>query len=373
MHSSSIFAVLGSAPSPGVEAALEESESRKPLFWRLQLLGWSGSAGLMIAFSGIEYFEWRDAVLFGCFRSFFGFVVTCWALRPLYRRWRRKPMRLWRWAAGVLFLSSIVGALDASGTTFFMKAVASDSSHPVFSQLLLPSGFLRTILYILWSLLYFGIHARLDHENARLRLARAEAAERSSELQLLRAQVNPHFLFNALNSILAESDNPVAVRSLTMALSECLRFSLRQGGDIQPLGNELEMLENYLRVEKARFEEKLGYRVEADEAARRTLAPIALVQPLLDNAIKYGQCSPIRPVQVSIQAEVTGGELAIAVFNTGGWVNPGTLPSTGTGISNLRRRLHLLYGERASLIFEKAPEEVRAWVRLPISPEGGVA
>jgi LytS/YehU family sensor histidine kinase len=216
----------------------------------------------------------------------------------------------------------------------------------------LPMGvLLRWSLLVIWSLLYFGIKLWLETAAARLQAAESEAAARTSELRQLRAQVNPHFLFNALNSVLAEKDNASAVELITLELAEYLRFSLRPAGDCQTLGEELDALEHYLRVEKARYEEKLEYVIEAEPQVRRVRVPVATVQPLLENAMKYGrQTSPV-PLRVVLSAALDRetGALRITVRNTGRWLEFDATRSHGIGLANLRRRLELLFGAEGQL------------------------
>lgn len=191
--------------------------------------------------------------------------------------------------------------------------------------------------------------------------------QQKSELALLRYQVQPHFLFNALSAVMAVSDNKEKVEELTQSLADYLRFSLRKrNDDYSPLGEELDAMENYLHVEKIRFEEKLQFQIDADEKARVFVVPRQLVQPLLENAIKYGQQTSPIPLSIRIEAQITGDRLHLTVENTGSWVEPSASSGMGIGISNLRRRLQLLYGDRASLTLEHSPQRVRAMVTLPI-------
>lgn len=185
------------------------------------------------------------------------------------------------------------------------------------------------------------------------------------ELKALLGQVNPHFLFNALGSILAVSDDTRSVRELTLALSEYLRLSLQRRGDQEPLENELSALEGYLHVEKVRFEDRLQFLVNVDDESRRTLTPYALIQPLLENAIKYGQQTSVPPLRVRVEAHVTEGTLVLQVSNSGHWFPPTQSGTTGTGLANLRRRLDLLYQGMARLDIETEGGEVRVMVRLP--------
>ena len=126
-------------------------------------------------------------------------------------------------------------------------------------------------------------------------------------------------------------------------------------------------MENYLQVEKIRFEEKLRFRIDADEEARVFVVPRQLVQPLLENAIKYGQQTSPMPLSIRIEAQITGDHLHLTVENTGSWVEPSASSGMGIGISNLRRRLQLLYGDRANLTHEHSPQRVQSMVTLPVT------
>jgi len=120
-------------------------------------------------------------------------------------------------------------------------------------------------------------------------------------------------------------------------------------------------------VEKIRFQEKLETRIEVSEEASAAHVPAALIQPLLENAIKYGQKTSPPPLCISIEARLSEGRLLLMVENTGRWVEPHGSRSTGLGIANLRKRLHLLYGDQAELTFERTATVVRAQVALPVS------
>ena len=181
--------------------------------------------------------------------------------------------------------------------------------------------------------------------------------------------MQPHFLFNALTAVMAVSDDKEKVEELTQSLADYLRFSLnKRNDDYSPLGDELDALENYLHVEKIRFAENLNYQIDADREAREFLVPSQLVQPLLENAIKYGQRTSPMPLSIRIQTQFTGEHLHLVVENSGSWLDPSVSQGMGMGIgiSNLRRRLQLLTGNRASLTYDHSPQWVRAMVKLPI-------
>jgi LytS/YehU family sensor histidine kinase len=176
---------------------------------------------------------------------------------------------------------------------------------------------------------------------------------------------------------MAVSDDKEKVETLTQSLADYLRFSLNKSDeDHAPLEEELHALENYLHVEKIRFGENLVCRIDVDQEARSLNTPKHLVQPLLENAIKYGQQTSPMPLSILIHARLADGELHLTVENTGSWVEPSSATSLGKengigiGISNLRRRLHLIYGNLASLTYENSPQRVLARVTLPIVSAG---
>lgn len=345
--------------------SITTSTERHRLFWRLQLTGWVGVGLVVTFFAGNSYFDWNDAIWIGLFRTVFGFLVTC-LLRMGYQIVRHKSGNVWMRGGVVFLICCAAGIVDGSVTGFFAKSIGVDFNRTGVREFLLVTPFMRMMLYWVWSILYFGINYWLDTRGTRLRLAEAEAAARTSELQVLRAQVNPHFLFNALGSILAESQDSDSVRKLTLALSDYLRFSLQQHGEWEPLGEELKALENYLEVEKARFEENLEFRIEAEREVRNRKVPNAIVQPLLENAIKYGQLSGKRPLRIGISAVIEKKMLIVTVRNSGEWVDPAANQSTKTGLANLRRRLQLLYGNKAHLYIEPVAGEVCARIQLPV-------
>ncbi len=358
-------------------SSLFPAHQRQRLFWQLQALGWSGTLLLSMGLTS----QWPSQHLIGLAiaRSLFGLIVTTVLLRPLCRSiYRKRGIRQAPSAniiatLRIIATCALLGALDTATITWMIQWLEGGASpgrgvQASILQFLGISIVLRWIVYSSWCGLYFGVHYWLDTQQDQLRIAQTETALRASELQLLRSQVNPHFLFNALNSILAASKRPEAVQHLTLALADYLRFSLEQRSEANPLGEELDALENYLAVEKVRFGSDLEYSIQADEEARNWLAPVALVQPLLENAIKYGQQSCIRPLNLQINCKVVGALLHVHVINSGRWFSPERNASTGIGLSNLQRRLKLIFNDQASLNIATPDNRVRVEVRLPPFP-----
>lgn len=344
--------------------------SRNQLFWALQGVGWLGIIFLAVAFASRGYMDWNLAVLIAGVRAVEGIALSC-VLRLIYRRFRTSSLPHLFIACCVLLLCLLTARVDIEITRMVGGVLGLDLESDLLSTYMRNSMATRWILYTFWSVLYFGVNYWLDTQQIQIALARAEASAHASQLKALKAQINPHFLFNALASILAESGDNRKIRDLTLALSDYLRFLLQQHKDKAPLGQELDALENYLRVEKARFEHGLMYDITADEQARAALAPASLVQPLLENAVKYGMCTCVGVLDIQIKAHVEEGSVVLRVSNSGSWVSPENNNSTKTGLSNLRKRLELVYGKAASLEIETGAQTVTIEVKIPAKTAEG--
>lgn len=363
-------------PHDGRPGTLVKSMAKNRLFWMLQAAGWT-LVGLLSLYPLLQIFEPLAIAVIMMLRVGSGILCST-GLRHLYRRLRWQEWRWWRLMAGVFIFCIAVGTLDSvlthslAGVALAGLSLGSDQPPQVHSFVLLMGVLLRSAIYVIWSLLYFGIKLWMETAEVKLRAAETEATARTSELRQLRAQVNPHFLFNALNSILAEKDDAAAVERITQELAEYLRFSLRPAGDYQALGDELDALEHYLRVEKARFEEKLIYTIMAEPGARGTRVPVATVLPLLENAMKYGRHTSPVPLYIRITAvlDTALSVLRLTVANTGRWLEFDPARSHGIGLSNLRRRLELLFDGDAKLSHTVEDGWVRVEVVLPTAPAG---
>ena len=224
---------------------------------------------------------------------------------------------------------------------------------------------------------YIALYNSKLHRREIAKIADAEKAGREAEMSRLRAQINPHFLFNSLNTIIAEAADPTKVERLALGLNELLRFNLTQSKDVAPLGDELAVIEHYLDVEKIRFEDGLNVEVAVSPAAAALELPKPLLLPLIENAIKYGRQTHEGVLTLRIQAEVVGESVEVSVENSGRWVEPAEPSAQGLniGLNNLRQRLALVYGPGERLSVEKLPHSIRVTLKLPrrsnLTPSAG--
>ena len=197
-----------------------------------------------------------------------------------------------------------------------------------------------------------------------------------AELRALRAQINPHFLFNALTTIgyLIQTAPPKALTTL-MRLTALLRSVLRSEGEFTTLGRELEIVEAYLEIERARFEDRLRVRIDVPGALRSARVPPLLLQPLVENAVKHGVAPQRLGGQVTVIARldrIAGDtyQLWITVQDTGAGTTPDALQrgrQRGLGLENVERRLAHQYGAAASLDIRSSPGQgTTVDIRLPV-------
>jgi LytS/YehU family sensor histidine kinase len=220
-----------------------------------------------------------------------------------------------------------------------------------------------------WSSLYFGLKFWLEWDQQKTKVEQANSTALEARLEMLRYQLNPHFLFNALNSVKAligENDKN-AVLMIT-ELSDFLRYPLIHKNDkVIPLHEEINAIRNLLSIEKRRFEEKLNTTIDIDSRIEDFKIPGFILYPLVENAVKYGMKTSKMPVEILIKAEKINGNLKISIINTGTWVNScdqNNHDGTGTGIENVKLRLKNIFpGKYKFHCFEK-DEKVHITIEL---------
>ena len=223
-----------------------------------------------------------------------------------------------------------------------------------------------------------AVRLSLERFDQRLRQEEIERLATEAELRALRAQINPHFLFNALTTIgyLIESAPPRALKTL-LRLTSLLRSVLKSDGEMTTLGRELELVEHYLDIERERFEERLQVQLDVPEQLRTLPVPCLIVQPLVENAVKHGIARAVRGGEVRVRARLEGAApgqvLRISVENTGAPLADTPDDRTArVGLNNVERRLLGHYGSAASLTLTAARGVTTADVRVPMAAADAV-
>lgn len=336
--------------------------SKNRAFWNLQLAGW-GAAFLLRAVSSLANKQPLDLLALILVTTITGFSISL-ILSVIYRQLiRQQPLVTWGVTALVLFVAVV---LHASIDAWVQGVYYAASRDTTFAQRVIGLLYLPLTLLGGWSALYYAINFFLTVEQQADRLERLEAQATAAQLAMLRYQLNPHFLFNTLNSIstlvLLKQTEPA--NAMLTRLSGFLRHTLiAEPGSQVTLAQEIETLQLYLDIERMRFEERLRTHFEIEDAALQAQLPAMLLQPLVENAIKYAVSPQEEGARISLTARVIGGRLRLTVEDTGPGVDeplrleqrdpaelrkppvPGRPVSTGVGLANIRNRLAQAYGD----------------------------
>lgn len=240
------------------------------------------------------------------------------------------------------------------------QLISTDPEYTLFLYQSLPIRFFIGLLIIgLMAMISIVWFTQLDQKETEKRKLEAENLAKEAELYNLRQQLQPHFLFNSLNSITALiGSRPEEARKMIHQLSDFLRGTLKKE-DQQPVSllAELEHLELYLDIEKVRFGHRLSTEISYNEACKAKKLPPMLLQPIVENAIKFGLYDTTGVVTISIFAECNENELQITVQNPFDPKTAKPMQGTGFGLSGVKRRLYLLFG-RTDLIETKAYQRI---------------
>jgi sensor histidine kinase YesM len=350
------------------------------IYWLLQLAGWgfvfyAQATGEVIFASAPwnkAYTLWGSICLAGLALTHF----TRWLIRRNDWLALKPAALLGRIAAITLLISFASYFLSIAMSRAVYGTTAAPITQALYSRLP-PDGQLRNqFIYLLitnslWVAAYLAIAVQRHRYRADVRQAQLGEALRAAELRSLKSQLNPHFLFNALNglrSLIAE--DPGRARDAVTHLAKTLRYSLAAGDeDLVSLERELEMVDDYLALESMRLAERLTVVRDIDPGAASARVPAMLLQTLVENAIKHGIAELQEGGTLRISARVADQELLLRVQNPRPASRPAsrTAPtSEGVGLRNANERLRLLFGSRASLRLDLAQSgEATAEVRLP--------
>jgi LytS/YehU family sensor histidine kinase len=283
------------------------------------------------------------------------------------------PRAFWSRIVGATLLIATASCLV---TTAMSQMVYGTPVAPIASALyqkLTVTGQLRNLCIIVllvhtaWVAIYLAFAMQRHRYIAELQQAKLGEALQAAELRLLKSQLNPHFLFNALNGLRSLiADDPARARDAVTQLSRTLRYTLSSGDeDLVSLERELEMVDDYLALESMRLADRLRVEREIAPDARRARIPTMLLQTLVENAIKHG-IAPLKEGGIlRIKALVAGNELVVQIENPRPAVDV-TMSNEGVGLQNSCERLRLLFGTRARLQLDLSqPGVATAEVRLP--------
>jgi two-component system LytT family sensor kinase len=322
-------------------------KGRRRLFWTLHTTGWL----FYLAFISIA--DWtmgslNATVFIGYALSVVAAFLVTLTIRFFYRAIKIQDHSIFSLSIRAL-LFSFAGAHIMIGISILIDRV--------FPGPLLHATMLITYLAMVitwlgmilgWSALYFGIKFWQEWALQKEKAEKAKALAQTAQLQMLRYRMNPHFLFNALNSIRALiSENKASAKSMVTELSEYLRYSLvSKDYERVPFKEEADSVRHYFNIQKTRYENKLEVSFDIDPEAEEYPIASFLLHPLIENAVKFGMSTSPLLLKIQVNAGVQNGILRVDVINSGSWVEPSEQDREGLigqSLDNLRQRLAEAY------------------------------
>ncbi|MFS4493600.1 sensor histidine kinase [Maribacter sp. 2308TA10-17] len=343
-------------------------------FWLVQLIGWGGVSYLGYLFSPTEG-GWRDSSYFA-FAIWAGLFIGLFAT-GLLRAYLKRNVLLDKFdskelkkVVGAIIIATIIYAGLSYGTGFLKGYFDLEKVEvpKMYENLGLGFVIFNSFMTIfVWTIFYMSVKIAFKLNANRLERAELNATIRQAQLNTLKGQINPHFMFNSLNNIrglmLEDVDKS---RDMLTKLSEMLRYSLTKN-DVNAIAleEELEMIDNYISLSKIQFEDRLEFVQEIAPETLKTSIPPMTIQLLVENAAKHGISNLKDGGIIKLTTKHVDDHLEIEVNNTGKLKIDSK--STQLGLKNIKQRLRLLYGERASFSLEEMGNEVLAKIKIPLT------
>ena len=348
-------------------------KKRNQLYWLSQAGGWGAYVFLNVFLAAFVFKKTGDPVFWWRLLIFVGIGIlvthlmrfTIMTLDVLLKPLQQQILSLIIITAVFVLVEAVIETSILSSFDLWPRYPATDKPVAVH-KVYLSNVFTTFVYYFIWTCLYFIYHYIEKSRKQQLDTLHLEALVKELELKTIKAHINPHFIFNSLNSIRALVDeNPGRARDGITQLSNILRSSMQaEKLETVPFERELNIVKDYLALENMRFEDRLRVEYDIDDNTLGLLIPPMMLQTLVENAVKHGISKQISGGVVRVTADFKGNFLELIVQNTGhlnGYKN-----REGFGISSTNDRLNLLYGDKANFMIEQvSPSLVQARVLIP--------
>ncbi|TRY32535.1 sensor histidine kinase [Aliiglaciecola sp. M165] len=343
-------------------------ENRERLFWTLHTGGWVGFA--IVYYIGSFLHDVRGIWIFViALNAMAGWLLTI-PLRYIYR-WARLQS-VWKMLFIVAMSVYVIGLMWAVLKNINYWEIYKHGYRPEVWYMYFTNTINSLIMVVCWSGLYFGIKNFQMLQKEKQNALKASTMAHQAHLKMLRYQLNPHFLFNTLNAIstlILVKDNKTA-EGMVSRLSDFLRYSL----DKDPikkisLKHEIQALELYLEIEKVRFDDRLEVKWDIAQNCKEALVPSLILQPIIENAIKYAISKMEKGGEITVVAKSFGHDLMLEVADNGpgATIENGQLKRcNGVGLPNIQERLNSLYSSNYSFVVSNnQPSGIKVSIRIP--------
>ena len=338
---------------------------RTLIYWIAQVLGWGAFVMGNLAGAILSGEINLEAVVTGLCMFVFGITVShVFRAFVKYRGWTDLPLLK-------IVPRVLISALLQGLFLFLLVGAVSDLFLPEAAPMLrigslefVPLSVNFASLFFVWNLIYFSIHLVENYRKSQINNLELEAAKTEAELNSFKSQLNPHFLFNSLNSIRALVDeDPEKAKSAITTLSGIMRNFLSSGRmSLISLKEEMDLVEKYLTMEKIRFEERLDLNIDIESAVMDTQVPPLMIQTLVENGIKHGISKLKAGGSLSISGKAVGSTCQIIIRNSGQLKSN---QNGGIGLANTHKRLDLIFEGDASFALQQQNDDVVATLIIP--------
>lgn len=323
-------------------------DRKQNIYWICQIGGWTFFAALNLFFFKLSYSTNVKDIL-----NFLIWLPVGISITHFYRFLLQK-FNVLRFNIFSQIPIVIVSGFIEAFLFFFLTVGIAKAFGIITYKINLVAAFSNilslTVIFIFWSLIYFGFHFFDNYKKTEIQNLKLEATTKEIELNKLKSQLNPHFMFNSMNSIRALVDeNPPKAKIAITQLSNILRNTLMMHKNkFISLEEELALVKDYLELEHIRFEERLNYTMNIDPATLSINIPPMMIQTLVENGIKHGISKYPEGGEIKIRTIKEKGDCKIEIINTGQLFSSKSNDSSGFGIENTTNRLEFLFGNKAS-------------------------
>jgi len=340
----------------------------KWIYWLMQILGWGsvfslGIIGDIVTNGFVKTITIYKGILF---------IVVAVIITHIFRsilikkNWLNTPLD--KTIPLILLANLIISTILTAANKLILKAFGGDINYS-FSSIFFSILFFL-VLSLIWTVLYFAYHFLTKSRKQEMKNLQLESSQKESELINLKNQLNPHFMFNAMNSIRAMiDDEPKQAKLSITQLANLLRNTLNLGRkELISFDEELKIVTDYLKLEKVRFEERLEYDLQIEEGLNQALVPPLIIQTLIENAIKHGISKKAAGGKVSLTIQKKEENIWIEVTNDGVYEPTKTsTENTGIGLENAKKRLSIIYGSNGKLTIQNKDNKVKTTITYPLN------
>lgn len=329
---------------------------KQNIYWACQISGWTFFAALNLFFFKLSYSTNIKDILNYLIWLPVGISITHF-FRFLLQKFNVLKFNIFT-QIPIVIVSGFINAFLFFFLTVGIAKVFGIITYKINIVAAFSNILSLTVIFIFWSLIYFGFHFFDNYKKTEIQNLKLEATTKEIELNKLKSQLNPHFMFNSMNSIRALVDeDPKKAKVAITQLSNILRNTLMMHKNkFISLEDELALVKDYLELEHIRFEERLRYHFDIDEQTLSLNIPPMMIQTLVENGIKHGISKYPEGGDIKLKTLKQGNEFIIEIINTG-QLFPSTKSDSGFGIENTKHRLEFLYGNKASFSLDNLDEK----------------